>query len=194
MDFSLSLRASSRALGRNWNLFNFLVLVVLLNFFRAAWCCGALYCSVSFRAVLVHQECGEPVEGNNLVRISLEDRCAWHSADDAGILALRDGHAARSFDRAETFRAVIAHAGHQNSNRGEPKFLRHRMEQDIGRWTMPIHRGPIGKYSHVSPRHAANHHMAISRTDEHAACAQKISGARFVDFEGAALIEALREH
>src|SRR6266481_5441041 len=194
MDFSLSPRASSRALGRNWNLFNSLVLVVLFNFFRAALCRGALYCSVSFRAVLVHQKCGEPVERNYLVRISLENRRARHPAHHAGIFALRDGPAARSFDRAETFRAVIAHAGHQNSNRGEPEFLRHGMEQDIRRWTMPIHRRPIGKYGHVSAWHAANHHVAISRTDEHAACEQKISGARFVDFEGAALIEALREH
>src|SRR6266403_1151648 len=175
MDFSLSPRAPSRAMGRNWNLFNFLVLVVLFNFFRRAWCCGALYCSMPFRAVLVHQECGEPVERNYLVRISLKNRRARHSAHDARIFALRDGHSARSFDRAKTFRAVIAHAGHQNSDGGEPKFLGHRMEQDIGRWTMPIHRGPIGKYSHVSARHAADHHVAISRTDEHAAREQKIS-------------------
>src|SRR5882724_3262337 len=127
MDFSLSRRASSRAMGRNWNLFYFLVLVVFFNLFRGALCCGALYCSVPFRAVLVRQKSGEPVERNNLVRISLENRRARHSAHDARILALRDGHSARSLDRAEAFRAVIAHAGHQNSDGGEPKFLRHGM-------------------------------------------------------------------
>src|SRR6267142_160891 len=194
MDFSLSRRASSRALGRNWNLFNFLVLVVLFNFFRRALCRGALYCTVRFRAVLVHQKCGEPIERHNFVRISLENRRPRHSAHDACIFALRDSHSTRSLDRAETFRAVIAHAGHQKSDSGEPKFLRHGMEQNIGRWTMSIHRRAIGKYGHVSARHAANHHVAISWTDEHASCDQKISRARFVNFEGAALIEAIRKH
>src|SRR6267142_1610631 len=97
MDFSLSRRASSRALGRNWNLFGFLVLVVLLNFFPGALCCGA-----SLRAVLVHQKCREPVERNNFVRISLKNRRARHPAHHAGFFTLRDGHSARSFDRAET--------------------------------------------------------------------------------------------
>src|SRR6267142_831312 len=194
MDFSLSRRASSRALGRNWNLFNFLVLVVLFNFFRGALCRGDLYCSVPFRAVLVHQKCGEHIERNNFVRISLENRRPRHSAHDAGIFALRDSHSTSGFDRAETFRAVIAHAGHQKPDGGKPKFQRHGMEQNIGRWTMSIHRGAIGKYGHVSARHAANHHVAISWTDEHASCDQKISRARFVNFEGAALIEALHKH
>src|SRR6266852_2181179 len=194
MDFSLSRRASSRALGRNWNLFNFLVLVVLFNFFRRALCRGALYCSVPFRAVLVHQKSGEPVERNNFVRISLENRRPRHSAHDAGIFALRDSHSAGRLNRAETFRAVIAHAGHQKPDGGKPKFLRHGMEQNIGRRTMSIHRRAIGKYGHVSARHVPNHHVAISRADEHAARNQKISRARFVNFEGAALIEALRKH
>src|SRR6267143_6099434 len=36
--------------------------------------------------------------------------------------------------------------------------------------------------------------MAISRTDKHADCEQKISRACFLYFKGAALIEALRKH
>src|SRR4029077_6566059 len=38
------------------------------------------------------------------------------------------------------------------------------------------------------------HHVSISRADEYAASKQKISGARFVNFQTTAFIEALREH
>src|SRR5260370_29176054 len=118
MAFSLSPRAFSRALGRNWGPFDLFVLVVLFKLIR--W--------ISFRAVIAHQVRGDSIEWNNLVGISFENCGARHAADDASIFALRDGHSAGRLDRAESFGAVIAHAGHQNSDRSEPKLLRDGMK------------------------------------------------------------------
>src|SRR6476660_9726545 len=99
MDFSLSRRAFSRALGRNGNLFGFLVLVVLSNFIRGTLYSGASVRS-AIRAVLVHQETRKPVQWNDLVRVTFLNRRARHSTHDASILALRDGHSARSLNCA----------------------------------------------------------------------------------------------
>src|SRR6267143_3024765 len=113
MAFSLSRHSLSRALGRNWGPFDLFVLVVLFKLIRG----------ISLRTVIAHQVRGDSIEWNNLVGISFKDRGARHAADDASIFALRDGHSARGLDRTESFGAVISHAGHQNSDRSEPKLL-----------------------------------------------------------------------
>jgi len=47
----------------------------------------------------------------------------------------------------------------------------------------------------MSPtRHATNHDVAIARANEHAPRKQKIAGARFLNLQGAAFVEALRKH
>src|SRR5216683_549557 len=59
---------------------------------------------------------------------------------------------------------------------------------------MPINGRPVGEHRHISPRHATNHDVAISRANEHTSRKQKIAGARFLNFQGAAFVEALRKH
>src|SRR6266849_4724038 len=134
MAFSLSPLSLSRARGRNGGLFVLIVLfklfvlvvliklLVLLDFFGGA----------AFRAVVAHEVRTESIERNNLVRITLKNRRTRHSAHDAGIFALGDGHSAGGLDRSEAFGAIIAHAGHDNSDAGKSKFLRDGMKYDIG--------------------------------------------------------------
>src|SRR6267378_8292521 len=59
---------------------------------------------------------------------------------------------------------------------------------------MSVHGRPIGENYHVSARHTANHHVAISRTNENAASEKEIAGTRFVNFKSAAFVETLGEH
>src|SRR5216684_3631700 len=59
---------------------------------------------------------------------------------------------------------------------------------------MTVHGRAVGKNYHVAARHPSNHHVAISGTDQSAAGKQKIAGTRFVNFESATFIEALRKH
>src|SRR6266446_5354836 len=101
-------------------------------------------------AVITHQVRTESIERNNLVGIAFNDRRARHPADDASIFTLRDGHSAGGFDRAESFRSVIAHAGHQNSNGDEPKLLRDGMKKNVGGWAVSVYRRAIGENSQVT--------------------------------------------
>src|SRR6266404_5832054 len=102
MAFSLSRRSLSRTLGWYGCLFDFFVLFVLFDFFGGA----------AFRAVIAYEVRAESIERNNLIRISFNNRRARHAAHDAGVFALGDGHSAGRLDCAETFGAVVAHAGH----------------------------------------------------------------------------------
>src|SRR6266481_5728457 len=68
------------------------------------------------------------------------------------------------------------------------------MEEHVRGWTMSVHRRAIGEHHHVSPGHAANHHVTIPRTDQNAAGQEEIARACFVNLKSAAFIEALREH
>src|SRR6266705_3088212 len=184
MAFSLSQSALSRAMGRNGCPIVLVFLVFLFKFLRG----------ILLRPILIHQECPEPIERNNLVRIPFKDGRARHPADHAGILTLRDGHAARGLDCTETLCAIVTHAGHQHANGSESKLLSHGMKKNIGRWTMSIHGRPVGQDDHVAAGHPAHHHVAVSRTDQNAAREQKIAGPRFMNFQRAALVEALRKH
>ena len=65
----------------------------------------------------------------------------------------------------------------------ERKFLRDRMKQHIDGRAMPVHRGAVGKTSHVSAGHATHHHVAIARADEHAARKQQVARLRFLHFQ-----------
>src|SRR5713226_9548929 len=187
MAFSLSRHSPSRALG--WygcpfDLFVLFKLLVLLDFVSGA----------AFRAVITHQERAESIERNNLVRITFKDCGARHATDDAGIFALRDGHSARGLDRAEPLCAIISHACHQHTDDGEAELLSHGMEEHIRGRTMSVNGRPIGENHHVTPGHAANHNVAISRTDQNTTGEEQIAGTRFVNFKSAAFVEALREH
>src|SRR5260370_34309494 len=108
MGFALSRESLSRALGRNWGPFDLFVLFKLVR-------------GISLRTVIAHQVRGDSIGWNNLVGISFQDPAARHAADDASIFALRDGHSAGRLDRAESFRAVISHTGHQSHDHSEPK-------------------------------------------------------------------------
>src|SRR5713101_6579732 len=131
MAFSLSQSALSCAMGRNGCP---IVFVFLFKFLRGIW----------LRPILTHQECPEPIERNNLVRIPFKDRRARHPADHAGVLTLCDGHAARGLDCTETLCAIVTHASHQHANGSESKLPSHGMQKNIGRWKMSIHGRPIG--------------------------------------------------
>ena len=110
--------------------------------------------------------------------------------------ALRDGHAAGGLDRAQTFRAIFTHAGHQHADSGEAKFLRDGMKQNVDRWAMPIDgRSHRIKHGHVAARHAAHHHVAIARAQMSTRPAsKKIAGLCFLNVERAALVETLGKH
>ena len=49
-----------------------------------------------------------------------------HAKDHAGLLALRDGHSSRRFDRAHALRPVVAHAGHQHGDAFGAEFVGQR--------------------------------------------------------------------
>src|SRR5438309_406542 len=162
MAFSLFRRSRSPSLGRNGGPFVLVVLfklLVLLGFVSGA----------AFRAVIAHQVRAESFERNNLVRISLEDCGARHPTNDAGVFTLRDGHSARCLDCAEPRGPIIPHAGHQYAHGSETKLLGHRMEEHVRGWTMSVYGRPVGEHHHISPGHAANHHVAIPRTNQNAA-------------------------
>src|SRR5258708_872554 len=55
-----------------------------------------------------------------------------HSEDDAGLLALRDGHAARRFDQSQAVSAVLPHAGHQNADGPLPKLFSNALKHHVG--------------------------------------------------------------
>src|SRR5260370_25888493 len=124
MAFSLSRNSLSRTLGWYRHSFDLFVLVVLFKLLVLLDFVGG----AAFRAVIAHQVRTESIERNNLVGISFKDCRARHAADDAGILALRDGHSARSLPCSEPFPPVIAPAGHQNADISKPKLLRHGMK------------------------------------------------------------------
>src|SRR5215472_5961234 len=119
MAFSLSPRAFSRAMGcygYPFVLFAFLKLfglVVFLSFLP----------KIFVGTIVMHQEGTKTVQRNNLVRMSLEDRGARHPTDYAGVFALGNGHAADALDGAQTLGAVITHAGHEQPNGSQAKFL-----------------------------------------------------------------------
>src|SRR5258708_37517202 len=136
----------------------------------------------------------ESIERNNFAGIPFKNSGTRHSTDHTGIFTLRDGHSARGLDRTKTRCAIIPHAVHKYPDGSKPKLLGHGMEKHVRGWTMSIDRRPIGKPHHIPPGHAANHHVAISRTNQNAAGEKKIAGPRFVNFKSAAFVEAFREH
>ena len=69
----------------------------------------------------------------------------------------------------ETAGAVFAHAGHENTDGGERKFLRDGMKENVDGRAMTVDRRAVGKDGHVAAWHAANHHVAIAGADENAA-------------------------
>ena len=80
-----------------------------------------------------------------------------------------------AFDYAETFGAVFAHAGHENADGGERKFLRDGVEENVDGRAMTVHGRAVGKNRHVAAWHAANHHVAIARADEHATGEEQVT-------------------
>src|SRR5258708_25868057 len=136
----------------------------------------------------------ESIERNNFAGIPFKNSGTRHSTDHTGIFTLRDGHSARGLDRTKTRCAIIPHAVHKYPDGSKPKLLGHGMEKHVRGWTMSIYRRPIGKHHHIPPGHAANHHVAISRTNQSAAGEKEIAGPCFVNFKSAAFVEAFREH
>src|ERR1700681_738340 len=126
MAFSFSRRPVLWALGRNGCFIEFLVLFLLILF-------GAL------ESALAHETRAQGVERYNFVGIAVSDRGARHSADYAGVFALRHGHSAGGLDGPQAFRAVIAHPGHDYSDRREPEFLRDGMKQNVRGWPVAVH-------------------------------------------------------
>ena len=119
------------------------------------------------------------------VRVAFGDGGARHSADDAAFFALGDGEAAGGFDYTETLGAVFAHAGHQNTDSGERKFLGDRMKKHIYGRAMPVHGGASVKTT-MSPRGMRRTIMwRLPGHNEHAAREEKSPDLRFLHFEGA---------
>src|ERR1700688_4506163 len=68
------------------------------------------------------------------------------------------------------------------------------MKKYVDRRTMAVDRRTIGQNGHITARHSANHQMPVAWTDEDAAGNKEIAGARFLNFESAAFIEAFCKH
>src|ERR1700687_4970537 len=68
------------------------------------------------------------------------------------------------------------------------------MKKHVDGRTTPVDGSSVGENHHFPTGHAANHHVPIPRTDEDAARDKKISGSRFVNFQGTTFIETFREH
>jgi len=97
-------------------------------------------------------------------------------------------------DRTETFAPSSPMPVIKTPTAVSPNSCATEWNQDIGRWPMPIHRRPIGKYRQCLRAACGEPSMwRFPRTDEHAACQQKIARGAFLNFESAAFIEALRK-
>src|SRR4029077_4675425 len=105
-----------------------------------------------------------------------------------------ESHTAGRLDRSQSLGAVLTHPGHEHTDGGQPKFLRHGGKQHVHRWAMTVYRGTVGKHRHVAAWHAAHHHVAIARADQDTTRDQQIAGFRFLNFHGAALVKASRKH
>src|SRR4030088_1995106 len=104
MAFSFSHRTGLAAVGRNVCPIAFVVLfyfVFLFRLFRAIGFFGALSIGTAVVTAKTNQERAHRLERDNFIGIALHDRGAWHSADHAGVFALRDRHASGGFDGPE---------------------------------------------------------------------------------------------
>src|SRR5258708_6715360 len=164
MAFSFSLRTVLCAVGRNGCPFVFLLLFRLI----ISLC---LLSFVAFRAgppppaILRNKVGAQPIERDDFVYVPFLNCGVGHAADDAGVLALREGHAAGSFDGTETLRSVVAHASHDDAHGSEAELLGHRMKQNISRRPMATDRGPTGKDRNVSASHVANPQTTVAGTN-----------------------------
>ena len=59
---------------------------------------------------------------------------------------------------------------------------------------MSVNRRVIGQHHHFAARHATNHHVAVSGADEDTASNEQVTRLRFLNIDGAAFVEAAREH
>ena len=71
------------------------------------------------------QSIGQRVQSHYSHRVAFINGGLGHAKYHARIFALRDGHAAGGFHRAHSVGAIIAHAGHDQSQSLAAKFLRH---------------------------------------------------------------------
>src|SRR5437016_1712130 len=101
MTFSLSPRASSRAMGRYGCPFGFLA---FFNFFPK------ISFRILLRAVMICEESSQALKRNHFVGVTFEDGGTRHAADHAAVFALRNGHPASGLNRAKAFGTVFAHA------------------------------------------------------------------------------------
>src|ERR1035438_10085702 len=101
--------------------------------------------------------------------VSSFDRRFGHAVDHARLFALRDGHAAFFFHRSQPLGAVIAHAGHQHSDRMRLEFFGRAAQEHIRAGTVPVHPWLVAKHYDISQRQPFHFHVAASRTDQHAA-------------------------
>src|SRR5262249_39173212 len=134
------------------------------------------------------------IERENSLRVILDNGGAGHAGNDARVFALRDGETAGSFDGAQTFGSVFPHAGHEHANGSRAKLLSYGVKEDVNGRTMAIDGSGIVEHGDVAARHAANHHVAVARADQNTPGEEEIAGAGFLHVEGAALVEAAREH
>ncbi len=104
------------------------------------------------------------------------------------------GHATGGLDGTETFGAVFSHAGHKNADGGEAKFLGDGMKENVDGRTVSVDGSGVRENDHFASGHAADHHVAIAGTNEDAAGDEQIAGLGLLNIEGAAFVQAAREH
>src|SRR3954465_505605 len=130
------------------------------------------------------------IEWHHSDRMPTLDRRLWHPEHDARIFALRDRHAAGSFDGRHAFRTIFAHARHDHCERVASELLCDGTEQHIHRRTVSIHTVVVAQDDNVAHRHTLDLDVPVAGTDQRAAGDQQISRLRFLHVDSATFVEA----
>src|SRR5438105_15898013 len=101
MTFSLSPRASSRAMGRYGCPFGFLA---FFNFFPK------ISFRILLRAVMICEESSQALKRNHFVGVTFQHGGTRHAADPAAVFAWRNRHPASGQNLAKPVRPVIPHS------------------------------------------------------------------------------------
>src|SRR5580700_3745338 len=140
------------------------------------------------------QSGGEYIESHHSHGITALDANSWHPEDHTGLFALSDRHAAGSLYRAQPFRAVVAHAGHQHRDCVRAEFFSHAMEQNVYAGTVAVDSGFLIEHHQISHGEPFYFDVPASGADQHAPGLQHVTGLRFLHAQRAQLVQAARKH
>jgi hypothetical protein len=140
-------------------------------------------------ARFLHDFESDAVEREHLVRRSALNRLLGHPEHDAALLALGDRPCARVFHLEQPARAVIAHAGEQDTEGIRSRALGRRPEQHVDGRPMAGHGRPLPDRCPILPADALQQHVKIARRDQDVPRRNEIAIRGFLDRHCAQAVE-----